>query len=85
MASDITAFLNLQSDGYLLTLKERVADAIWAGSVTVSFSNASQSGSMQLVMPTDELAAQLTTVLIAKGLANGATKPTRMTFARFAR
>ena len=85
MASDITAFLKLQEDAYLLTLKERVADAILAGSATTSFSNASQSGSQELVMPTDELAAQLTAVLIEKGLANGATKPTRMTFARFAR
>jgi hypothetical protein len=84
MASDITAFLKLQSDAWLLTLKDRVADAILAGSVTVSFSNASQSGSQELVLPTDELANQLTTVLIDKSLVTG-TKPARMTFARFAR
>jgi len=84
MASDITAFLKLQSDAWLLTLKDRVSDAILAGSVTVSFSNASQSGSQELVLPTDELASQLTTVLIDKSLVTG-TKPARMTFARFAR
>ena len=55
-----------------------------SGSVTVSFSNASQSGTRELVMPTDELAAQLTPILIEKGLVTG-TKPTRMTFARFSR
>jgi len=55
-----------------------------SGSVSVSFSNASQSGTRELVMPTDELAAQLTPILIEKGLVTG-TKPARMTFARFSR
>jgi len=35
-------------------------------------------------MPTDELAAQLTPILIEKGIVTG-TKPVRMTFARFSR
>ena len=55
-----------------------------SGSVSVSFSNASQSGTRELVMPTDELAAQLTPILIEKGIVAG-TKPVRMTFARFSR
>ena len=84
MASDISGFLRLQSDSWLTTLQQRVADAILSGSVTVSFSNASHSGTRELVMPTDELAAQLTPILIEKGLVTG-TKPTRMTFARFSR
>lgn len=84
MASDISGFLRLQSDSWLTTLQQRVADAILSGSVTVSFSNASQSGTRELVMPTDELAAQLTPILIEKGLVTS-TKPVRMTFARFSR
>ena len=84
MASDISGFLRLQSDSWLTTLQQRVADAILSGSVSVSFSNASQSGTRELVMPTDELAAQLTPILIEKCLVTG-TKPTRMTFARFSR
>ncbi len=84
MASDISGFLRLQSDSWLTTLQQRVADAILSGSVTVSFSNASQSGTRELVMPTDELAAQLTPISIEKGIVTR-TKPTRMTFARFSR
>ena len=84
MASDISGFLRLQSDSWLTTLQQRVADAILSGSVSVSFSNASQSGTRELVMPTDELAAQLTPILIEKGIVAG-TKPVRMTFARFSR
>ena len=81
---DLRSFLRLQSNSWLLTLKERVADAVLSGAVTTSFSNASQSGTRELVMPTDELAAQLTPILIEKGLVTG-TKPVRMTFARFSR
>ena len=84
MASDISGFLRLQSNSWLTTLQQRVADAILSGSVSVSFSNASQSGTRELVMPTDELAAQLTPILIEKGIVTG-TKPVRMTFVRFSR
>lgn len=81
---DVRAFLRLQTDAYLLTLKERVADAVLSGSVNVSFSNASQSGTRELVLPTAEMAAQLTDILHEKSLVTG-TKPVRMTVARFVR
>lgn len=81
---DLRPFLRLQSDTWLNTLKQRVADAVLSGAVTTSFTNASQSGSREQVLPTAELSAQLTDVLFEKGLVSGA-KPSRMTFARFAR
>lgn len=81
---DVRPFLRLQSNAWLNTLKDRVADSLLQGAVNVSFSNSSQSGTKELVLPTAELSAQLTDVLHEKGLVSG-TKPTRMTFARFAR
>ena len=84
MMGDVRPFLRLQTDEWLLTLKSRVAEAILANATTVSFSNSSQSGSKQVVLPPAELSAQLTDVLIEKSLVTG-TKTTRMTFARFAR
>jgi hypothetical protein len=81
---DLRPFLRLQSDAWLTTLQERVADAILQNSVTIAFSNSSQSGSKQVVMNPVELSSQLTDVLIEKSLVTG-TATTRMTFARFAR
>jgi hypothetical protein len=81
---NIKPFLRLQSDAWLLTLKDRVADAILNNSVTIAFSNSSQSGTKQVVMPPAELSAQLTDVLIEKSLVSG-TVTTKQTFARFSR
>ena len=81
---DLRPFLRLQSDAWLTTLQERVADAILQNSVTIAFSNSSQSGSKQVVMNPVELSSQLTDVHIEKSLLTG-TATTRMTFARFAR
>lgn len=81
---NVKPFLRLQTDAWLLSLKDRVADAILNNSVTIGFSNSSQSGTKQVVMPPAELSAQLTDVLIEKSLVSG-TKTTRQTFARFAR
>ena len=84
MMGNVKPFLRLQSDAWLLTLRDKVADAILNNSVTVDFSNSSQSGTKQMVMNPAELSAQLTDVLIEKSLVSG-TKSTRMTFARFGR
>lgn len=81
---NIKPFLRLQSDAWLLTLKDRVADAILNNSVTIAFSNSSQSGTKQVVMPPAELSSQLTDVLIEKSLVSG-TATTKQTFARFSR
>jgi hypothetical protein len=81
---NIKPFLRLQTDAWLLTLKDRVADAILNNSVTIAFSNSSQSGTKQVVMPPAELSAQLTDVLIEKSLVSG-TATTKQTFARFSR
>ena len=81
---DLRPFLRLQSDAWLLTLKDRVAEAVLNNSVTIAFSNSSQSGTKETVMNTVELSSQLTDVLIEKSLVTG-TATTRMTFARFAR
>lgn len=82
--ADIRPFLRLQTDAWLQTLQARVSDAVLQGAVTTSFSNSGQSGSKELVLPTAELASQLTDVLIEKEIVTG-TASTRMTFARFAR
>lgn len=84
MMGNVKPFLRLQSDAWLLTLRDKVADAILNNSVTIAFSNSSQSGTKQMVMNPVELSAQLTDVLIEKSLVSG-TKSTRMTFARFGR
>jgi hypothetical protein len=81
---NVKPFLRLQSDAWLLTLRDKVADAILNNSVTIGFSNSSQSGTKQIVMSPAELSVQLTDVLIEKSLVSG-TKSTRMTFARFGR
>jgi hypothetical protein len=81
---DVRPFLRLQSDAWLLTLKDRVADAILQNYVTIAFSNSGQSGTKQVVMPPVELSSQLVDVLIEKSLVSG-TATTRMTFARFSR
>jgi len=81
---DVRPFLRLQTDDWLLLLKSRVAQAILDNSTTVSFSNSSQSGSKQTVLPPAELSAQLTDVLIEKSLVSG-TKRAGLTFARFGR
>ena len=81
---NIKPFLRLQTDAWLLTLKDRVGDAILNNSVTIAFSNSSQSGTKQVVMPPAELSAQLTDVLIEKSLVSG-TATTKQTFARFSR
>ena len=84
MMGNVKPFLRIQSDAWLLTLRDKVADAILNNSVTIAFSNSSQSGTKQMVMNPAELSAQLTDVLIEKSLVSG-TKSTRMTFARFGR
>lgn len=81
---NVKPFLRLQSDAWLLSLRDRVADAILNNSITIGFSNSSQSGTKEKVMNPVELSAQLTDVLIEKSLVSG-TKSTRMTFARFDR
>ena len=81
---DLKPFLRFQTDAWLLTLKDRVAEAVLQNAVTIAFSNSSQSGTKQTVMNTVELSSQLTDVLIEKALVTG-TATTRMTFARFAR
>ena len=81
---NLKPFLRLQSDSWLLSLKDRVAEAILNNAVTVAFSNSGQSGTKQVVMPPAELSAQLTDVLIEKSLVSG-TATTRQTLARFDR
>lgn len=81
---NVKPFLRIQSDAWLLTLRDKVADALLSNAVTIAFSNSGQSGTKQMVMSPVELSAQLTDVLIEKSLVSG-TATTRQTLARFTR
>ena len=82
MMGDLKPFLRIQSDAWLLSLRDRVADAVLKNATTISFSNSGQSATMDKVMNVPELSIQLTEVLIEKSLVTG-TKPVRTTLARF--
>lgn len=82
--TDIRAFFRLQSDAWLIALRDKVADDILANKRTTSFSYVGKAGTSQAEIPTADLANQLADILTEKNIQGaGESAPTRMTLARF--
>lgn len=77
-------FLRLQSDAWLISLRDKLAEDLLANQRTTSFAYVGKSGTTDLQVPTAELANMLADVLMERNIEGAATKAaTRMTVARF--
>jgi hypothetical protein len=84
MASDIKAFLRLQSADFLTALRDKVSEDILANRLETSMSLNGKSSGQQVVIPVADLAAQLADVLEQRGLIpDGLTAAPRMTLPMF--
>lgn len=82
--SDLRPFLRLQSDAWLISLRDKLAEDLLANQRTTSFAYVGKSGTTETQVPTAELATMLADVLMERNVQGaGAQSPTRMTIARF--
>lgn len=85
MISDLRPFLRIQSDAWLIALRDKLSEDLLSNSRTTSFSYTGKAGAQELQVPTADLANHLADVLSEKNIEGaGARAATRMTIARFA-
>lgn len=85
MMADLRPFLRLQSDGWLESLRDKLAEDLLANLKVTSFTINGRSGGQESHVPVDRLAEALTAVLEERGLIpSGNATTVRMTVARFA-
>lgn len=82
--TDLRGFLRLQTDAWLISLRDKLAEDLLANRRTTSFSYVGKSGTSEAEVPTADIASQLADILVERNVQGaGVQAPTRMTIARF--
>ncbi len=84
MAIKLHRFLSLQSDTYLLTMRDKLSEDLAQGTEMTSLSMGGKTVGQRSMVKVEDLCDALVDVLVERNLqGTDYTKPTRMTKARF--